>query len=62
LEKTVALRETAANQIATALARAARELIGLRPKADVRAVGPVRIVEPSAERNVDEGGLLVVNI
>jgi hypothetical protein len=31
LEKTIALRETAANQIATALARAARELIGLRP-------------------------------
>ena len=31
LEKTVALRETAATQIATALARAARELIGLRP-------------------------------
>jgi hypothetical protein len=31
LEKTVALRETAANQVATVLARAVRELIGLRP-------------------------------
>jgi hypothetical protein len=31
LEKMVALRETATNQLATALARAARELIGLRP-------------------------------
>lgn len=31
LEKTVALREGAMNQIATTLARVARELIGLRP-------------------------------
>jgi hypothetical protein len=31
LEKTVALRETATNQVASVLARAVRELIGLRP-------------------------------
>ena len=31
LEKRIALRETATDQVATVLARAVRELIGLRP-------------------------------